>query len=372
MGRFAKEKRDAYYRQAKVLGFRARSAFKLLQLNELFSLFDGVERCVDLCAAPGSWSQVLAYHLHGPKGSRRTAAEGATNNNKVVVSVDLQEIAPIDGVTCIQGDITSRSTADAIIRHFAGGRADLVVCDGAPDVTGLHNIDEFVQSGLLACAMNIANHVLRPGGAFVAKIFRGRDVSLLVSQLRVFYRRVVIAKPKSSRNASLEAFVVCQDYWPPPGYQPSMDPPAYGGPGFAFSAAHAAGCPRGSASGQGVAKSTAPLAAAAVACPACADSIIVPYVAFGDLSGFDGNEATDDDSAVESGSAPIASIMGNGSSSTEISNSALSAMVAALPSADELVARSTLTPVLSSFDAYLRLVSAKPLISGEPAPIVQR
>jgi tRNA (cytidine32/guanosine34-2'-O)-methyltransferase len=296
MGRFAKEKRDTFYRQAKVLGFRARSAFKLLQLNELFGLFDGVARAVDLCAAPGSWSQVLAYHLHGggaPRGRGGPTAGGGGGEPKVV-SVDLQEIAPIDGVQALQGDITARTTAEAIIAYFAGRRADLVVCDGAPDVTGLHDIDEFVHSGLLSCALNIANHVLAPGGAFVAKIFRGRDVSLLTSQLRTFYARVTIAKPKSSRAASLEAFVVCQGYRPPHGYVPSMDPPAYGSPGFALSARHADGCGRhgrGHSSscgggGAGDAGAAEP-AAAAASCPACVDALLVPYVACGDLTGFD-------------------------------------------------------------------------------------
>ena len=90
-----------------------------------------------------------------------------------------------------------------------------MVCDGAPDVTGLHDIDEYIQAQLLLAALNITTHVLKPGGTFVAKIFRGRDVSLLFSQLRIFFPEVTIAKPKSSRNSSIEAFVVCQKYAPP-------------------------------------------------------------------------------------------------------------------------------------------------------------
>lgn len=285
MGRFAKEKRDVYYRSAKVLGLRARSAFKLLQLNELFDLFQGVERAVDLCAAPGSWSQVLAYQLHGQKGPSRTADP---NEPPKIVSVDLQEIAPIEGVQALQGDITSRTTAEAIIGLFRGKRANLVVCDGAPDVTGLHDIDEYVQAGLLSCAMNIAHHVLTPGGALVMKIFKGRDVSLMLSQLRTFYQRVLIAKPKSSRSASLEAFIVCQGFSPPPGYAPSMDPPAYGGPGFALSAKHAESCHHAGAAPASDGLSTA--APGTPLCPACVDEVIVPYVACGDLAGMDGWE----------------------------------------------------------------------------------
>merc|ERR1719167_744372 len=130
--------------------------------------------------------------------------------------------APIPGVIQIQGDITKTSTAEEIIGHFKGEHADLVVCDGAPDVTGLHDIDEYIQAQLLLAALNITTHVLKPGGDFVAKIFRGKDISLLFSQLRLFFDEVTVAKPRSSRNSSIESFVVCQNYSPPEGYIPTM------------------------------------------------------------------------------------------------------------------------------------------------------
>ncbi|XP_053526568.1 putative tRNA (cytidine(32)/guanosine(34)-2'-O)-methyltransferase isoform X2 [Artibeus jamaicensis] len=240
MGRTSKDKRDVYYRLAKENGWRARSAFKLLQLNEEFQLFQGVTRAVDLCAAPGSWSQVLSQKI-GSQGSGH------------VVAVDLQAMAPLPGVLQIQGDITQLSTAKEIIQHFEGCPADLVVCDGAPDVTGLHDVDEYMQAQLLlavsnrgcpylnlspfsylrlslsylSCpqALNIATHVLKPGGCFVAKIFRGRDVTLIYSQLRVFFSSVLCAKPRSSRNSSIEAFAVCQGYDPPEGFLPDLTKP---------------------------------------------------------------------------------------------------------------------------------------------------
>lgn len=140
-----------------------------------------------------------------------------------IVAVDLQEMAPIPGVVRIQGDITSQTTAELIISHFKGNLADLVVCDGAPDVTGLHDIDEYMQAQLLLAALNITTNTLRIGGNFVAKIFRGKDVSLLYSQLRCFFSEVTVAKPKSSRNSSIESFVVCRNYSPPLGFEPSMD-----------------------------------------------------------------------------------------------------------------------------------------------------
>lgn len=139
-----------------------------------------------------------------------------------IVAVDLQPMAPIPGVTQLQGDITRLETAERIIACFEGEKADLVVCDGAPDVTGLHDVDGFLQSRLLLSALNISTHLLRHCGTFVAKIFREKDVSLLLSQLRCLFSEVALCKPRASRNASIEAFVVCRDYNPPAGYQPQI------------------------------------------------------------------------------------------------------------------------------------------------------
>lgn len=243
MGRAAKDKRDIYYRKAKEVGFRARSAFKLLQLDEQFQLLDGVHRVVDLCAAPGSWSQVISRRLAERREETR------------IVSVDLQEMAPIEGVMLVQGDITSPAVANRIVELFDGKKADLVVSDGAPDVTGLHDIDEYVQSQLLLSCLNLATVMLRPGGAFVAKIFRGKDVTLLYSQLKVFFPFVVCSKPKSSRNSSIESFIVCKGFQMPAGYNPSLDIPLldhkYTGDG------------------------------------AEAASLAIPFVACGDLGGYD-------------------------------------------------------------------------------------
>jgi len=212
MGRSSKDKRDVYYRLAKEEGWRARSAFKLMQIDEDFQIFTGVKKVVDLCAAPGSWSQVLSKKLEANKAE----------SNVKIVAVDLQAMAPLPGVIQLQGDITKLETAKKIVGYFEGEDADLVVCDGAPDVTGLHDLDEYVQAQLLLAALNITTHVLKLGGTFVAKIFRGKDVTLLFAQLRLFFENVTVAKPKSSRNSSIEAFVVCQNYQPPKGYEPSM------------------------------------------------------------------------------------------------------------------------------------------------------
>ncbi|VDM31957.1 unnamed protein product [Hydatigera taeniaeformis] len=217
MGKSSRDKRDIFYRLAKEEGWRARSAYKLLQIDDEFKILskdhngNPLTRVVDLCAAPGSWSQVLSKKLWEP------CAEADRQKVKIV-AVDLQAMAPIPGVIQLQGDITSRQTADQVIQQFEGEKAQLVVCDGAPDgtqplLTGLHDLDEYVQSHLVLAALTICARILENGGTFVAKVFRGREAGLLGAQLRcLFAGDVVFAKPSSSRNSSLESFVVCREF----------------------------------------------------------------------------------------------------------------------------------------------------------------
>lgn len=265
MGRSSKDKRDAYYRLAKEQNWRARSAFKLIQVDEQFDLFDhenpgNVTRVVDLCAAPGSWSQVLSRVLiKGESFGRRAWAEKKRRERKAlervengvddgtdtdddrkdaglkprknvkIVSIDLQPMAPLEGITTLKADITHPSTIPLLLRALDPDAytsdeslamsqphpVDLVISDGAPDVTGLHDLDIYIQSQLLYSALNLTLGVLRPGGKFVAKIFRGRDVDLIYAQFRTVFEKVSVAKPRSSRASSLEAFLVCEGFIPP-------------------------------------------------------------------------------------------------------------------------------------------------------------
>ncbi|KAI9818798.1 MAG: hypothetical protein M1827_007618 [Pycnora praestabilis] len=279
MGKSSKDKRDAYYRLAKEQGWRARSAYKLLQIDEEFNLFTpSVTRVVDLCAAPGSWSQVLSRVLiKGEKFGRaawedtqrkeeatlqqlekRENGEGPENKNVEedspksekeelrprkdvkIVSIDLQPMTPLEGITMLKADITHPSTVPRLLQALnpdtlipsstttsetstdppsTSHLVDLVICDGAPDVTGLHDLDIYIQSSLLFSALSLTLRVLKPGpeSKFVAKIFRGKDVDLLYAQLKVVFEKVTVAKPRSSRASSIEAFVVCEGFYPPPG-----------------------------------------------------------------------------------------------------------------------------------------------------------
>lgn len=180
---------------------RARSSFKLMDIDDEYDIISGATRILDLCAAPGSWSQVL---------------RARASCQAIVVAVDLQPMVPIDNVKILQGDITTKETTDSVVECFKNEKADLVVCDGAPEVTGLHDLDEHVHADLLAAALGICVRLLEPGASFVAKIFRSSDAALLRAQLRIFFDRVDVFKPKSSRDRSVEAFVICRGFSPHP------------------------------------------------------------------------------------------------------------------------------------------------------------
>ena len=167
-----------------------------------------------------------------PKKPARKPAEDIK-----IVAIDLQPISPLPGVTTLKADITHPSTIPLLLKaldpdydpHSGNPQAshpvDLVISDGAPDVTGLHDLDIYVQSQLLLAALNLALCVLKPGGKFVAKIFRGKDVHLLHSQMKIFFESVSVAKPRSSRASSIEAFVVCRNFHMPKGFKPSLMEP---------------------------------------------------------------------------------------------------------------------------------------------------
>ena len=136
MGKLSKDKRDIYYRLAKQNNYRSRAAYKLIQIDSYFNLLEKSSLIVDLCGAPGGFSQVCSERLKNKL-------------EKKIISVDLQEIAPIEGVDIIKGDITNQETLQKIL--FLGGnkKVDLVLCDGAPDITGFNEFDVYVQSQLI-------------------------------------------------------------------------------------------------------------------------------------------------------------------------------------------------------------------------------
>ena len=198
MGKIAKDKRDIYYRLAKQEGFRSRSSFKLMQIEEKFKIISRSKYIVDLCAAPGGWTQI--------------AKKYKKDSSSKIISVDLQLMNPIDNVIIITGDITHQKTINEIFEKTAHNLIDLLLCDGAPDVIKFVEFDIYIQSQLILSALNIGIRILAEGGSFICKIFRGSNTLKIVKIMRGFFKSVTIAKPKACRNASFESFLVCEGF----------------------------------------------------------------------------------------------------------------------------------------------------------------
>ena len=171
------------------------------------------------------------------EGQARQPNELNTRKDIKIVAIDLQPISPLPGIVTLRADITHPATVPLLLKALDPDYdsntksqqtlhpVDLVISDGAPDVTGLHDLDIYVQAQLLFAALNLALCVLKPGGKFVAKIFRSRNVDLLYAQLKIFFERVHVAKPRSSRASSVEAFIVCINFQPPQGFKASLEEP---------------------------------------------------------------------------------------------------------------------------------------------------
>jgi 23S rRNA (uridine2552-2'-O)-methyltransferase len=186
---------DPYVKRAKAEGYRSRAAYKLLELDERFGFLKGVERVVDLGIAPGGWSQVV-----------RQKAPRAT-----VAGIDLLPTDPLEGVTIIQMDFMD-DEAPARLSEALGGGADLVLSDMAANTVGHPQTDHLRTMGLVEAGLEFASEVLRPGGAFVAKVLAGGADSNLVAQLKRLFTTVKHAKPPASRKGSSEWYVVAQGF----------------------------------------------------------------------------------------------------------------------------------------------------------------
>jgi len=116
----------------------------------------------------------------------------------------------------------SETIVKEIILHFNGKKADMVISDGAPEITGLHDLDEYIQNQLIISALNVTTFILRSFGSFLVKVFRGPNIELVILKLHFFFRSVVICKPRSSRNSSVEVFILCRNYKCPKTYIPTL------------------------------------------------------------------------------------------------------------------------------------------------------
>ena len=183
---------DPFVREAKAKGYRSRAAFKLAELDDKFHILKPGARVLDLGAAPGGWSQLAAQHV-GPRGA--------------VVAADILEIAPLPGVTVLQLDL-SEAKSLARIQEVLGGPADVVLSDMAASTTGHRATDHLRTTALLEAALEIAEAVLKPGGAFVGKAFQGGATGELLARIKKMFREVKHVKPRASRAESVELYLV--------------------------------------------------------------------------------------------------------------------------------------------------------------------
>ncbi|MEE9254953.1 MAG: RlmE family RNA methyltransferase [Pseudomonadales bacterium] len=189
----ARQSRDPYVKRARAGGWRSRGAFKLMELDRRWRLLRPGLTVVDLGAAPGGWSQVAA---------QRVGAPGR------VLAVDLTFLEPLAGVTRLQGDLTHRETVAAIER-WTDGALDLVLCDMAPNLSGVRVVDQARSLELAERVLDLATRWLTPQGALVIKLFEGEGVAAWRDLARARYERVEVTKPGASRRGSREIYAFC-------------------------------------------------------------------------------------------------------------------------------------------------------------------
>ena len=188
-----KQKRDIYVRQSQVDGYRARSAYKLIEIDEKFKILKNGMSIIDLGASPGSWSQYIA----------RTVKSGR------LVSVDLKAMEKIDNTIQIKGDFTEEDTQEKI-KGFFKSKVNVVVSDMAVNTTGIKDIDAIYTGELAMEAMNFSKAMLIKEGHFVSKIFLGSSFNEIVALGKKIFKEVKVFKPKASRKESKESFIICK------------------------------------------------------------------------------------------------------------------------------------------------------------------
>jgi len=188
---------DPYVKQSQIDGYRSRASYKLIELQEKDRLIRPGMMVVDLGSAPGGWSQVAA-ELVGDKGS--------------VVASDILPMDSIADVEFVQGDFTEDAVFEELLRVMGDTKADLVISDMAPNMSGMADIDQPRSMHLVELALDMAQQVLKPGGVFVAKVFQGEGFDQLMKDTRGLFQKVLTRKPNASRPRSREVYLVAKGF----------------------------------------------------------------------------------------------------------------------------------------------------------------
>ncbi|HYV51972.1 MAG TPA: RlmE family RNA methyltransferase [Candidatus Eisenbacteria bacterium] len=196
--RISDARRDYYRNLAKNTGYRSRSAYKLLQLNRSYRLFRPQYTVIDIGSAPGGWLQV---------------AKQQVGDHGMVVGIDIAPVQPIEGVTILRGSIVDTSIFSTVL-NIVGARADIILSDLSPNMSGIWDLDHNRQISLTRSALVMALKLLRRGGTSVFKVFEGESLDGLKQELKNHFQRVYINKPKASRQKSSEQYIVCFGFEP--------------------------------------------------------------------------------------------------------------------------------------------------------------
>ena len=189
-----KQRRDIYVRQSKVDGYRARSAYKLIEIDEKFKIFKGGMYIIDIGAAPGSWSQYASKVVKSGK----------------IISIDLKEMEEIKNTIQIKGDFSKKDIQSQIKSHL-NKKSDVVMSDMAVNTTGIKDIDSIQTGELCKEAIMFSKEVISKNGFFISKIFMGRTFNEIVALGKKIFKEVKVFKPKSSRKDSKESFIICKN-----------------------------------------------------------------------------------------------------------------------------------------------------------------
>ena len=189
-----KQRRDTYVRRSKIEGYRARSVYKLIEIDEKFKIFKGGLSVLDIGAAPGSWSQYVSKVVKSGK----------------IISIDLKDMEKINNTMQIKGDFTKSDTQE-YIKNFFIEKIDVVMSDMAVNTTGIKNVDSIQTGELCKEAMIFSKEVMQVKGFFISKIFMGSSFNEIVALGKKIFKEVKVFKPKSSRKDSKENFIICKN-----------------------------------------------------------------------------------------------------------------------------------------------------------------